>query len=210
MTNTLPSQSPPSWGERIALVDKGLQYLFSINLEFLLDARSYGTTREGLLAAVVGRPDAGGSMGFTFHVMDEVLARLWDGTVCNVPLGHVTRMSDRIVIGYDGVANLDGRILLDVEGPMSIAYTGVATFPGGADRVLTAALPSLSRNLPIMGSAFISMRTECPRTKFRWMVVNQLFGFGRVVVQPVFDALGNTNACSLSFSYDVHSAGAET
>ena len=61
------------------------------------------------------------------------------------------------------------------------------------------------------GSAFISMRTECPRTKFRWMVVNQLFGFGRVVVRPVLGKRGNTTGqCSLSFSYDVYSAGTET
>jgi hypothetical protein len=209
MNPVIPSLPPPSWGERTSLLDKGLQYMFSMNLELELGEKNLGSNKAGLLAALTA-PDS--KKGYTFHVLDEVLARLGDGTVCNVPLGDVKSLNDKMLIGYDGAASLDGRIRLDIEGPLTIAYTGVATFAGGADRILKAALPPpqqpASPPHKVIGLTFVSMRTECPLPKYRWMVVNQLFGFGRVEVQhkPVKPGPGG---CSLSFSYDVYAAGAE-
>jgi hypothetical protein len=202
----LASQLPPIWGERVTLLDKGLLYQFSMDLAFELGAQDIRPNRVGLLAALVSPVE---DKGYTFHVLDEVLANLNDGTVCNVPLGEVTRLHDTMLIDHRGTASLDGRILLDVEGPISVAYTGVATFAGGADRVLRAALPRTEEDkVPrrAFGSAFISLRSECPRPKYRWMADNQLFGFGRVDVQSRPHKF-KSGGCTLSFSYDIYSAG---
>lgn len=199
MTSSLPSQPPPMWGERTSLLDKGLHYMFSLNLEFELGQRSLATVGAGHLAAV-SSPST--DRGFTFHVQDETIARTGDGLVCSVPRGYVTRANDKIRIGDNGVATLDGRVVLDVEGPLSVAYTGVAKFRGGAAQVLSDALRSGGEGPPRMGgTAFVSLRTECERPKYRWMVENQLFGYGRVGVLP------KGGGCTLSFSYDVYAAG---
>jgi hypothetical protein len=113
----------------------------------------------------------------------------------------VTHATDRILIGDNAVASLDGRVLLDVEGPLSIAYTGVAKFQGGVAQAFANALAVPPVRSLGSGSAYISMRTECERPKYRWMVENQLFAYGRVKIE------GTKEGCLLKFSYDVYAAG---
>jgi hypothetical protein len=197
---TSPSQPPFQWGERTALLDKTLAYVFSMDLAFTLRAPNFGSIGplgQGIRAVVAF------DRGSTFHVLDEVLVTTPDGVVRDVPSGDVQRVDDRMVIDGAGTATLDGRVLLNVDGPISIAYTGIATFRGGADRVLSAALADNGPSSPLeAGSAYISLRSECERPKYRWMVENQLFGWGRVRVTREAGA-----ACRLSYSYDVYGAG---
>src|SRR5580700_11257137 len=137
MNNTiLASQPPPMWGERTSLLDKGLKYMFSMDLVLELGANGIAQTKDGLVVAVTAPAGDEGEKGRAFHVLDEVLGRTPDGLVCNVPVGKVTRLNDHIVIDLYGTASLDGRVSLKLESPVSIAYTGVATFAGGADRAL--------------------------------------------------------------------------
>jgi hypothetical protein len=203
-TTSIPTvPTPPQWGERIIPVGKRLAYVFSLDLTLGLTSSPGPTARRGREAALRNPDSSNGSEGgFTYHVLDEVLVTTVDGVVRDVPRGRVVRADDVLIVDAEGIACLDGRLLLeldaDVRATLSIAYTGVVTVPGGANRIFQW------DERPLHGAAFTSIRSECELSKFRWMVESQLFGFGRLRVR---DANGQIAQCTLDFSYDIYSAG---
>lgn len=198
---TVPT--PTQFSDRIVAVGRRMAYVFSLDLTVALDSRPKGAGGRPCRAAL--RQADGGDTGFTYHVQDEVLVTTVDGVVRDVPRATVARADDVLVTDAEGVGSLDGRLLLqldaDIRATISVAYTGVVTMPGGAGRIF-----EMTDMEDVRGTAFVSLRSECELSKFRWMVENQLFGFGRFRAYKAMVADASWG-CTVDFSYDVYSAG---
>ncbi len=203
-TTSVPTiPAPTQFADRIVAVGRRMAYAFSLDLTVALDSRPRGAGSRPCRAAM--RQLEGGDPSFTYHVQDEVLVTTVDGVVRDVPRATVVRADDVLLVDAEGVGSLDGRLLLqldaDIRATISVAYTGVVTMPGGAGRIF-----ELADREDVHGTAFISIRSECELSKFRWMVENQLFGFGRFHAHGAKTA-DSAWACTVDFSYDVYSAG---
>ena len=219
------------WEERSTPLPKDLVYVFSWDLEFFVQAvqrtaSGGATVVAGVTPKVYFEADArtvpAKGTGFTYHVRDEVLIRSADGVVRNVPHANVHYAHDRVDVGGSGAGTLSGRALLNVDegGTVSMEYTGVVTMVGDVAAVLSDARAGGEVSL---GSAFISIRSASERAKYRWLMENQLFGFGRVsglrsptkgseerdgaAVRDGSRARGPATGPHLRFTYDVYLAG---
>jgi hypothetical protein len=58
------------------------------------------------------------------------------------------------------------------------------------------------------GSAYVATRYESSQTKFRWLVQNQLVGFGHATMQKLGDDdTPRTSRWTLALSFDLYSVG---
>lgn len=204
--------SPASlvWGDRFAPLPRKLTYVFSMDIPFDVEGQHYarGAGRVKMVLHSASHPSTPPEkLGFTYHVQDEVLIRTPDGIVRDVPVGTLERADHHVHVDGGSTGSVDGRALLVAEGGgrVAIEYTGVVELNG---EILDDFARPRKDPLPIERGAYLSLRSECDRPRFRWMVENQLFAFGRVRLLDVtqHDEEHDTWYGSLAFSYDVYVA----
>jgi hypothetical protein len=215
--NNVVSSGPiRQWGERTMPIVTRKAYVFSLDLAFELDLQRVGRVRNAMFVSLQNplrnaKPPPNAktkilSCGQTYHVQDEVLVKTADGVIRDVPRGKIRRSNEWVSIDDAGMGSVDGRALLalDVNTYVSIEYSGVIWLNGNVLRLLTQ---QSTDALDLDASTFISVRSQCEQPKYRWLVENQLFAFGRMhVTQPAWGSPKDWK-CTLSFSYDVYSMG---
>jgi hypothetical protein len=193
------------WGERTELLGKRTAYVFSLDLKYALRISEVGLVRGGLLMPVRAQPSRGWA---TFHVHDEDLVNTVDGTVREVPKARVVTGRDRMFVDGNGVINLDGRLLLESDGAGSIGveYGGVIQITGLRARLEALFEPPArtATRSTLRGTAYLATRYQSQHTKFRWLVQNQLIGFGTASLQPDGD---DDQRWEVELSVDLYSAG---
>jgi len=223
--NNVVSSGPiRNWGERTMPLLKRQLYVFSIDLSFDVNLYHVGRVRDTVFVSLqnstpsietwaplfaLSKRDKHKPLhcGEAFHVQDEVLVKTADGMIRDVPRGKFVRSNEWLSVGDGGIGSAAGRCLLvtDVDTYISIEYTGTIRLDGQALRLLTQ---QHDTELDLQASTYVSLRSQCERPKYRWLVENQLFGFGRLrVVQPAWDKPGDVWTCSATVSYDVYSMG---
>jgi hypothetical protein len=204
-------QHAPSlhWGERTDLLHKHVGYVFSLDLNYTFDLT--GEIGPGSRIPIEAQaPD--GEMS-TFHVLDENLVNTVDGVVRDVPRARVVRGTDWMTVGDTGVISLDGRLLLESDAGAAILtqYNGVLRIPGLMARFRDAIARAAAGRAPapaMEGSAYVATRYESSQTKFRWLVQNQLVGFGHATMQKLGDDdTPRTSRWTLALSFDLYSVG---
>jgi hypothetical protein len=202
------------WGERSTLLPKRLFYAFSIQVRFDIRADQAGVVGRRLTVPLTVKPQRGDEWS-TYHVLREDLVVFPDGVVREVPRGRLRRGTVFMDIGDNDVGNLDGRLLLetDTSAMLIMTLSGVLSLSGGTTRLFdddaTGGPPTQK------GKSFIAVHFDSEHTKHRWLVENQLFGFGRVTGLPrpsepkgsyAAPAIGTTG-WELAVSFDLYSAG---
>lgn len=210
-----PTHAPSlHWGERTDLLHKHVGYVFSLDLNYVFELTS-AIGPGSRIPIEAQSPD--GEMS-TFHVLDENLVNTVDGVVRDVPKARVVRGTDWMTVGDTGVISLDGRLLLESDAGAAILtqYNGVLRIPGLMARFRKAFAGRAP--VPAMeGSAYVATRYESSQTKFRWLVQNQLVGFGHATMQRLGDVADDTQAqaaqlprasrWTLALSFDLYSVG---
>lgn len=204
------------WGERTDLLPRRTAYVFSLDVSYAVASASIALFEDGFALPARARATRGWS---TYHVFDEDLVTTADGVVREVPRVRVVTGSDRMLLDRNGVVNLNGRLMLQSEpgSGLSLQYGGVLKLPGLRARLRRLfAPPSSDDDEPgaapgVEGTVFVATRHESPQTKFRWLVQNQLIGFGTArAVAPAGEPRkpGDPRAdWSIDLSIDLYSAG---
>ena len=201
------------WGERSTLLPKRLFYAFSIQVQFELSADRAAAVGRRLSVPLLTKPQRGDEWS-TYHVLREDLVAFPDGVVREVPRGRLRRGTVFMDIGDNDVGDLQGRLFLETDTSATLVMTlsGVLSVSGGTVKLLDDAGPSGPSAR--QGKAFIAVHSDSEHTKHRWLVENQLFGFGRVTALPspnasdeVHATAGRGPAWELAISFDLYSAG---
>jgi hypothetical protein len=168
------------WGERTHLLPKSLTYVFSLDVDF--EVPSPGDDggaipipqhlRVPVPLQLEACPEGEWS---TYHLLGERFVAGPTGTMHEVLKARAIRGTTQVLMVRDGSVPFDGTWLFetDTTALLSAEYTGVLSLPGGTD-------PSHRRAAEMHGAAFVCLRTEVSIPKYRWMVVNQLIGIGKV------------------------------
>lgn len=168
------------WGERSALLPKRLIYVFSLQVEFVLRPDRAGVVGRRLVVPLETKPTRADQWS-TYHVLREDLVVFGDGIVREVPRARVQRGTSVMEIGENDVGDISGRMLLDTDASATLAmsYGGVLTVEGGTSRLFQPAIAG--SELPFReGKAQIAVHSDSEHTKHRWLLENQLFGYGRL------------------------------
>jgi hypothetical protein len=200
------------WGERSTLLPKRLFYAFSVQVEFELRADRAAAAGGRFCVPLTTRAQSGDAWS-TYHVLREDLVIFPDGIVREVPRGRLRRGTGFMDIGQNDVGNLDGRLLLETDtgAVLVMSYSGVLTVTGGTARLLDAAAVAPPLQATRHGKAHIAVHCESEHTKHRWLIENQLFGFGHVTAVLLSAAGGeaatDAPAWGLAVTFDLYSAG---
>jgi hypothetical protein len=200
----LKSSQIRQWGERQQPVVKREAYVFSIDFQFTLDLDRIRRARDRVNLSL--QNTVSGTAGSTYHVQDEVLVKTADDVVRDVPSGLVERANAWLSVGSGGNGTITGRTLLLVDTDTSVQseYSGVVSMDGPGFHALSG--QATNREV-FEGSAFISFRSQCERPRYRWLVENQLFGFGHVSVTYDPASTPTNLIAEVVFSYDLYSMG---
>jgi hypothetical protein len=191
------------WGERRVPLVRTKAYAFSLDLTF--DGKQFHVDHDACRAAAQfprdseHTPFSNGSR--LFHVQDEVLIRSADGLVRDVPHeAQVRRANVFVTASATGGADLEARLLLEWQKKafLSMEITGVLA-PGGPLLAFWSARDKCDETI----RSRISVRTECDSANFRWLVQNQLFGWGYARVRRSAE----TEPWNAEFTYDLYSMG---
>lgn len=191
-----------TWNERWALFDKRLAYCFSLDVQYQLVVADYTAQRLQLNGISAPEPS-------TYHVLDDAVIKGADGALHEVPSVRVTRGEDWIEVRESGVGSLSGSLILQddsLQGELlTIEYRGIVHVPDSYKQALEGRPLSATP-----GSAFITTRHECSHPKYRWLVQQQLFGFGHLRIEsgtgstsPIQTGL-NRRPCVFDFTFDLY------
>lgn len=193
MTQPIPAATP--WGDRWSLLDKRLSYVFSLSIDLQLDDWD-GHDRRLRLSAADTATDAGPSL---FHVFDERISPTADGSLHELPSAYLASAQQWLDVRPSGDASLHGRLVFETElgDPLTIECRGVAAVRGSFGRTLERIqVPGTSAR----GTSFIATRHECCHPKYRWLVLQQLIGFGELTLSPT----ETPHSYRFSFRYDLY------
>jgi len=192
-TSTLVQQTP--WGDRTALLDKGMRYAFSLDVNF--DAHGTHLTLAKTQPALGLR-----------HLFDEKVVTMPERLRCDVPTADVTGGDGEIGDPNDPLsASLRLHLQTRVHDPnkpakrrdvIDLAGAGVVIFRGGP-----LAFRSPATN-PVTGSAYLAVSLETASATYRWLERRQLFGPGRVTSVQRAAALPAVRL--LHFTFDLYGA----
>jgi hypothetical protein len=186
------------WGERRAPLPRVKAYAFSLDLVF--EEGDMALDRAARRAAAQGKSEAFRKGSQLFHVQDEVLIKSADGKVRDVPNEAKVVNATVLVCGSATCtgADVEARILAlyQEEAFLSMDMTGVLAPSGSLLRVWSD--PG-ANNFKETVQTTVSIRTETASASFRWLVQNQLFGWGCVQLQC---EKGKKTA---RFTYDLYS-----
>jgi hypothetical protein len=188
------------WGERRTPLPRTKAYAFSLDLAFHDDDLTVDFAAQRAAAQGSG-PRVADKSGL-YHVQDEVLIKSADGAVRNIPQDAQIRHATVLVCASPtGGADLQARLLAQWESEafLSMDVTGVLA-PSGS--LLRAWSEPRTGKFDETIQTTISLRTECENSSFRWLVQNQLFGWGQLRIRR--DAKNKTTA---EFTYDLYSMG---
>jgi hypothetical protein len=184
------------WGDRWSLLDKRIQYAFSLCADFELHDWD-GETARLRMSVAAPAPELGSSL---FHVFEERVSPTADGSLHEIPQASLVSGSQWLDVRRGADASLHGYLVLEtaLRDPLTIEYRGVAAVRGGFARVLQRAQAT---GASAQGTSFVSTRHECSHPKYRWLVLQQLIGFGELTVSPGAAA----DSFHFSFRYDLYS-----
>lgn len=169
------------FGERRTPLPRSKAYGFSLDMRFTgsevnVDPGARRTAMQGDLAC----PSVEFKSSLIYHVQDEVLVRSAEGKVRQIPHeATVRRASVQIVGSPTRGADLRARVLAQWQETTFISFdiTGVL-FPGGTLlRLWNTRTPG-----PFTDTiqTKVAIATECESATMRWLVQNQLFGWGQI------------------------------
>ena len=193
----------PSWSERVTLLPKRFDYVFSVAFSYGFKVPpSFGSPVP--LEARPGKPSAKpweDAYWDTFHVLGEEFIRTADGVEHQYLRARLVLGKDSIAIQDEGAVSMDGTLLFetDTPDPLSMAYQGVLTLDGGTLALLDS--PPASDVCGPSGRSTIASTQDVTNPKYRWLVQNRIVGVGRV--QTANDGKGGWR---LDFDYDFYIA----
>lgn len=189
-----------TFGERRAPLPRRKAYVFSIDAGFSgTEVRVNGPAYRAAMQGNLRGPSPAFAAGLIYHVQDEVLIRSADDKVREIPQEAVLERATVSIVGSPtGGADLQARILAiwQDEAFISLDVSGVL-YPGGA--LLRLWNDRSSSDFSDTVQTQIAIATECESAKFRWLVRNQLFGWGRMQLTR------EDGVVTAQFTYDVYS-----
>jgi hypothetical protein len=222
----LTSADIRTWGERRAPLPRTKAYAFSLDMVFDgcpekatsdagadsvdVDGNGQRAAMQGGAIAIAGIQNKPSSHAFTnhsrlYHVRDEVLIKGADGKVRDVPQdARIVHATVRFYGTPTGGASLHARILANWQNSafMSMDVTGVLN-PGGP-LVRLWGDDALDDTIETQ----ISLRTECESSTFRWLVQNQLFGWGQLRIEREKRKTNEPKQpLKAAFTYDLYTMG---
>jgi hypothetical protein len=190
------------WGERTHLLPKVLTYVFSLDVDFHVPSAGDGSgavaVPQHLRVPVPLRVQECAEREWsTYHLLGERFVAGPTGAMHEVPKARVIRGTTQVLIVRDGSVPLEGTWLFETDTTALLAaeYSGVLSLPGGTE-------PSHRHTNEVIGDAFVCVRSEVSIPKYRWMVVNQLIGVGKVAAY--LDAEKNDRWSQLRCTFDFH------
>jgi hypothetical protein len=195
------------FGERRTPLPRTKAYVFSLDAGFsgeevAVDPGARRAAMQGGLASGPGdqyRPSAEFLNSFIYHVQDEELVRSAEGKVRQIPHEAVlSRATVQIVGSPTGGADLKARVLALWQERTFISFdiTGVLVAAGTLLRLWNTRTPvDFSDTIQTK----VAIATECESATMRWLVQNQLFGWGRVSLARKGEVY------TAQFTFDVYS-----
>jgi hypothetical protein len=190
-----------AFGERRTPLPRAKAYGFSLDMCFSGSevAVDPGSRRAAMQGHAARGPSDALKKSFIYHVQDEVLVRSAEGKVRQIPNeALIKRATVQIAGSPTGGADLKARVLAlwQEETFLSFDITGVH-FPGGALlRLWNTRTPGDFSDTILTK---IAISTECQSATLRWLVQNQLFGWGRIGIER------KGKVYSAQFTFDIYS-----
>ncbi len=206
------------WGERRAPLRRTKAYAFSVDMTFLVDAawgrapdkRSLDPEAELRIDSDACRFVAQGSSGphspfldksGLYHFQDEVLVKSADGGVRDVP--HGAPIVRAVVFGTEspaGGVDLYARVLANWQERTCLSFEVKGVLYPCGDLLRFWSASDAHARCDTIPSA-VTVQTETDSSTFRWLVRNQLFGWGHLSV------VHEERRRFARFTYDLYSMG---
>jgi hypothetical protein len=164
-----------AWGPRDWLYKNRFDYMFSLEAEFEMCVDPVRGEKVPLKALQSTAYEWN-----TFHVLGQEFIRAPNGVQQEVPRARLVFGTDALLIQDEGVVSVNGSLLFETDTPdrLSMCYRGVFDIPGGTRRLCSP--PLAEGDVGPSGTAYISSVQDMANPKYRWMILNQLIGVGRV------------------------------
>lgn len=182
-----------AWGPRDQLYRNSFDYMFSLDAEFEMCVHP-GSSIKVPVRALKSQHDWN-----TFHVLGREFVRTPTGIQTEVPLARLVYGSLGVAIEDRATTSVNGSMLFETDTPdrLSMRYRGVLNLRGGT--IALSSKPQQGIAGP-EGTIFIASRQDIANPKYRWMVINQLVGIGRVKTR------GDKGNWILTIDYDLYIA----
>lgn len=189
--------------DREYLIPRALTYVFSLRIRYTLGiARSKGDNKlqklpEGLGLQLKPCPTTAPGESDSYLVFGAGPIRTPSGQVLEYPNCRLAQGSSILKISNESSEFFKGTLLFELEGRgvLELDHTGRLTVPGATmaiNRWIERANSRRANNAgerlpPLSGDVRISLRSAIDVPRFRWMVLNQLVGVGKVSITLVDD-----------------------
>jgi hypothetical protein len=161
---------------RAYYIDKGLLYVFSVNIEFELNIEEIGLVPGGARVNLVCVPRG----GRVYNVLRE---RTVGAPGYPVVTGTIVWGEDAAFLGENDVAIANVRATIETDDGETIdtTYHGVLPLPMGVFRAIAGgADPVGTPEQPAEYPVVVTPNYETDSPKYRWLTELQCVGFGRV------------------------------